>query len=254
MSVSSWGLCVLVRQYRPPPPPADWSVRRLSVLKRDGFQCVAVPSAEGAAARRKRVPRRRPEKQHPGEPAWRVTVPGVWERARSTAADQQTGIPLGGCPSTPCTVANLPLQGITCHPPQAEATYDLRASLKSSRDFFLPGALVCNSVRVGFRWARRGWGAGRLPTGSQPLPCWLLMAVCRGTGFNACVVAFPGPGRVAGGRGPEHPQRVNQVAVTSPQVTTVLTTVGHLRGARSIVTRTPSHRRLLSGRRTGNRC
>ncbi|KIZ17340.1 HNH endonuclease [Streptomyces natalensis ATCC 27448] len=87
--------------------PADWQVRRLSVLKRDGFQCVAVlrdtgarctapatdvdhivpdddhapanlqalcrwhharkSSVEGAAARRRWVSKRRPEARHPGE-------------------------------------------------------------------------------------------------------------------------------------------------------------------------------------------
>nr|WP_030286713.1 HNH endonuclease signature motif containing protein [Streptomyces catenulae] len=87
--------------------PADWAVRRLSVLKRDGFQCAAVlrdtgarctapatdvdhvvpgddhdpanlqslcrwhharkSSAEGAAARRRPVSRRRPVGWHPGE-------------------------------------------------------------------------------------------------------------------------------------------------------------------------------------------
>ncbi|GAU67317.1 hypothetical protein SSP35_04_04050 [Streptomyces sp. NBRC 110611] len=87
--------------------PNDWPVRRLSVLKRDGFQCVAFPwdtgarctapatdvdhilpgddhdpvnlqalcrwhharksSAEGAAARGRRPSRRRPERPHPGQ-------------------------------------------------------------------------------------------------------------------------------------------------------------------------------------------
>ncbi|ARF59430.1 HNH endonuclease [Streptomyces gilvosporeus] len=87
--------------------PSDWPVRRLSVLKRDGFQCVAVlrdtgarctasatdvdhivpgddhdlanlqalcrwhharkSSAEGVAAKRRRVSRRRPEGRHPGD-------------------------------------------------------------------------------------------------------------------------------------------------------------------------------------------
>ncbi|MCZ0996303.1 HNH endonuclease signature motif containing protein [Streptomyces noursei] len=87
--------------------PRNWPVLRLSVLKRDGFQCVAVlrdtgarctapatdvdhivpgddhdpanlqalcrwhharkSSAEGAAARRRRVSRRRPAERHPGE-------------------------------------------------------------------------------------------------------------------------------------------------------------------------------------------
>ncbi|TSB25294.1 HNH endonuclease [Streptomyces benahoarensis] len=87
--------------------PSDWAVRRLSVLKRDGFQCRGVlrdtgvrctapatdvdhivpgdnhnpanlqalcrwhyarkSSAEGAAARRRPVSRRRPVGRHPGD-------------------------------------------------------------------------------------------------------------------------------------------------------------------------------------------